>query len=142
MFDIVDRLQESAFKVSEQAQRLVRAEIALAQAEMKEKAQQAAPGVGLLVFAGALAFLSLFAVMICIIWALGSVVPLWAAALITAVAFLALAGVCGLAGKTILQKVGPPIPATALGIAKGTPAELGLAPSQPADDDTTLDGDR
>ena len=55
MFDIVDRLQESAFKVSEQAQRLVRAEIALAQAEVQDKMKRAAPGVGLLVFAGALA---------------------------------------------------------------------------------------
>ena len=52
MRQIVDRLQESAFKVSEQGQRLIRAEIALAQAEVKAKAQQAAPGVGLLVFAG------------------------------------------------------------------------------------------
>lgn len=128
MRDIVDRLQESAFKVSEQAQRLVRAEIALAQAEVKAKAQQAAPGVGLLVFAGALAFLSLFAFMIAIIWALGDVVPLWAAALITGVGFLVLAGVCGLIGKTILAKVGPPVPETAIGIAKGVPVELGLAP--------------
>ena len=45
MRQIVDRLQESAFKVSEQGQRLIRAEIALAQAEVKAKAQQAAPGV-------------------------------------------------------------------------------------------------
>lgn len=128
MRDIVDRLQESAFKVSEQAQRLVRAEIALAQAEVKQKAQQAAPGVGLLVFAGALAFLSLFAFMIAIIWALGDVVPLWASALITGVGFLVLAGLCGLVGKTILAKVGPPVPETAIGIAKGVPVELGLAP--------------
>ena len=140
MRQIVDRLQESAFKVSEQGQRLIRAEIALAQAEVKAKAQQAAPGVGLLVFAGILAFLSLFAVMICIIWALANVVPVWLAALITAVGFLVLAAICGLVGKTILQKVGPPIPETALGIAKGTPADLGLVP--PAAEDTTLQGER
>ena len=41
MRQIVDRLQESEFKVSEQGQRLIRAEIALAQAEVKAKAQQA-----------------------------------------------------------------------------------------------------
>ena len=128
MRDLVDRLQESAFKVSEQAQRLVRAEIALAQAEVKAKAQQAAPGVALLVFAGALAFLALFAIMIGIIWLLGDVVPLWAAALITAAGFLVLAALCGLLGKTILNRVGPPIPETAIGIAKGVPAELGFKP--------------
>ena len=64
MRDMIDRLQEGAFKVSEQAQRLVRAELALAQAEIKAKAQQAAPGIGLIAFAGALAFLALFAIMI------------------------------------------------------------------------------
>lgn len=138
MRQIVDRLQESAFKVSEQGQRLVRAEIALAQAEMKAKAQKAAPGVGLLVFAGALAFLSLFAVMICIIWALANVVAIWLAALITAAGFLVLAGLCGVIGKTILQRVGPPIPETAIGIAKGTPGELGIVP--PGADDTTVQG--
>ena len=133
MRDLVDRLQESAFKVSEQAQRLVRAEIALAQAEMKAKAQKAAPGIALLVLAGALAFLSLFAIMIGIIWLLGDVVPLWAAALITAAGFLVLAALCGLIGKTILNRVGPPIPETAIGIAKGVPAELGF--TAPAEDD-------
>ncbi len=128
MRDMIDRLQEGAFKVSEQAQRLVRAELALAQAEIKAKAQQAAPGIGLIVFAGALAFLALFAIMISIIWAIANLVPLWAAALITAVGFLVLAALCGLAGKAILKKVGPPTPDTAIGIAKGTPAEFGIGP--------------
>jgi uncharacterized membrane protein YqjE len=125
---MIDRLQEGAYKVSEQAQRLVRAELALAQAEIKAKAQQAAPGIGLIAFAGALAFLALFAIMISIIWAIANLVPLWAAALITAVGFLVLAAVCGLAGKAILKKVGPPTPDTAIGIAKGTPAEFGIGP--------------
>ncbi len=124
---MIDRLQEGAFKVSEQAQRLVRAELALAQAEIKAKVQQAAPGIGLLIFAGALAFLALFAIMISIIWAIANLVPLWAAALITAVGFLVLAGICAMVGKSILQRVGPPVPETAIGIAKGTPAEFGRA---------------
>lgn len=128
MRDVIDRLQEGAFKVSEQAQRLVRAEIALAQAEIKYKMQQAAPGVGLLVLAGALAFLSLFAVMIAIIWGISTLVPLWLAALITAIGFLVLAGICGIAGKAILAKVGPPVPETAIGIAKATPGEFGRGP--------------
>lgn len=128
MRDMIDRLQEGAYKVSEQAQRLVRAELALAQAEIKAKAQQAAPGIGLIAFAGALAFLALFAIMISIIWAIANLVPLWAAALITAVGFLVLAALCGLAGKSILKKVGPPAPDTAIGIAKGTPAKFGIGP--------------
>ncbi len=124
MRDVIDRLQEGAFKVSEQAQRLVRAEIALAQAEVKAKAKKAAPGVGLIVLAGALAFLSLFAIMIAIIWGIASVVPLWAAALITAAIFLVVAIIFVLVGKSILSKVGPPVPDEALEIAKDTPANL------------------
>ncbi len=127
MREMIDRLQEGAFKISEQAQRLVRAELVLAQAEVKAKAQQAAPGIGLLVFAGALAFLALFAIMISIIWAIATLVPLWAAALITAVGFLVLAGICAVVGKSILRRVGPPVPETAIGIAKGTSAEFGRA---------------
>ena len=124
MRDVIDRLQEGAFKVSEQAQRLVRAEIALAQAEVKAKAKKAAPGVGLIVLAGALAFLSLFAIMIAIIWGIASVVPLWAAALITAAIFLVVAIIFVLVGKSILSKVGPPVPDEALEIAKDTRANL------------------
>lgn len=124
MRDVIDRLQEGAYKVSEQAQRLVRAEIALAQAEVKAKAKQAAPGVGLLVLAGALGFLSLFAIMIAIIWGIASAVPLWAAALITAAIFLVVAALFAVVGKSILQKVGAPVPETAIGIAQDTPARL------------------
>ena len=78
--------------------------------------------------AGALAFLSLFAVMIAIIWGISTLVPLWLAALITAIGFLVLAGICGIAGKAILAKVGPPVPETAIGIAKATPGEFGRGP--------------
>lgn len=136
MRDVIDRLQEGAFKVSEQAQRLVRAEIALAQAEIKFKLQRAAPGVALLILAGALAFLALFAIMIAIIWAISMMLPLWAAALITAIGFLALAAIFALAGKTIVQRVGPPIPDSAIDIAKGIPSELGVTASR-ADQEQT-----
>ena len=128
MREVIDRLQEGAFKVSEQAQRLVRAELALAQAEIKAKLQRAAPGVALLVFAGALAFLALFAVMIAIIWALATQVPMWAAALITSGGLLLLAAVCGLVGKGIIERVGPPTPDAAIGIAKSTSSQLGFVP--------------
>jgi uncharacterized membrane protein YqjE len=126
MRDLIDRLQESVYKVSEQFHRLVQAEIELAKAEVKAKAKEAAPGVGLLVLAGALGFLSLFAVMIAIIWAISLVVPIWLAALITAVGFMVLSGLFALVGKTILNRVGPPVPERAIEVAKGVPADLGL----------------
>lgn len=126
MRDLIDRLQESVYKVSEQFHRLVQAEIELAKAEVKAKAKQAAPGVGLLVLAGALGFLSLFAIMIAIIWAISLVVPIWLAALITAVGFMVVSGLFALVGKTILNRVGPPVPERAIGVAKGVPADLGI----------------
>lgn len=140
MRDLIDRLQESIFKVSEQFQRLIQAEVELAKAEVKAKAKQAAPGVGLLVLSGALAFLSLFAIMIAIIWAISLALPIWLAALITAVGFLVVSGLFALLGRFILGRVGAPIPERAIGVAKGVPGELGL-PTGGSTDETT-EGDR
>jgi uncharacterized membrane protein len=126
MRDLIDRLQESIFKVSEQFHRLIRAEVELAKAEVKAKAKQAAPGVGLLVLSGALAFLSLFAIMIAIIWAISLALPIWLAALITALGFLVVSAIFALLGRLILGRVGAPVPEQAIGVAKGVPGELGL----------------
>jgi uncharacterized membrane protein YqjE len=126
MRDLIDRLQESIFKVSEQFHRLIQAEIELAKAELKAKAKRAAPGIGLLVLSGALAFLSLFAIMIAIIWAISLALPIWLAALITAAGFLVVSGLFALLGRVILQRVGAPVPEQAIGVAKGVPAELGI----------------
>lgn len=142
MRDLIDRLQESVYKVSEQFHRLVQAEIELAKAEVAAKAKQAAPGVGLLVFAGALGFLSLFAVMIAIIWAISLAFPIWLAALITAIGFMVLAGICALAGKTILSRVGPPVPQRAIEVAKGVPADLGIPLPGGSEDGSTTEATR
>jgi len=78
-------------QLSEQATRLVRAEVALAKAEMANKAKESGIGVGLLVFAGVIV---LYAVGV-LIWAavlgLGEAWPLWLSALVIGVAMLLLA---------------------------------------------------
>lgn len=94
-------------RLSEQTSRLVRDELALAQVELKNTAQQAGKGAGLLSGAGVLALYGLGAAIATAIIALGLVLPLWLSGLIvTAVLFVA-AGVAGLLGKKEVQQVSP-----------------------------------
>jgi hypothetical protein len=94
-------------RLSEQTSRLVRDELALAQVELKNTAQQAGKGAGLLGGAGVLALYGLGAAIATAIIALGLVLPLWLSGLIvTAVLFVA-AGVAGLLGKKEVEQVSP-----------------------------------
>jgi len=87
---------------------LLRAEVALAKAEIQREVKAAAMGAGL--FAGAAVFgvfgflLLLFAVVYLIALAL----PTWLSFLIVAVLLLVVAGVLALVGKGRLSKVGAP----------------------------------
>ncbi|GAB6937116.1 phage holin family protein [Isoptericola variabilis] len=80
-------------QLSEQTTRLVRAEVALAKAEMTEKAKRSGIGIGLV--AAALVIV-LYAVGV-LIWAgitgLATVWPLWLSALVVGVAMLLVAGI-------------------------------------------------
>lgn len=80
-------------QLSEQATRLVRAEVALAKAEMTEKAKRSGIGIGLI--AAALVVV-LYAVGV-LIWAgitgLATVWPLWLSALVVGVAMVLVAGI-------------------------------------------------
>lgn len=94
-------------RLSEQTSRLVRDELALAQVELRNTAQQAGKGAGLLSGAGVLALSGLGAAIATAIIALDLVLPLWAAALIvTAVLFVA-AAVAGLLGRKQVRQVSP-----------------------------------
>ncbi|GAA1977122.1 hypothetical protein GCM10009718_11830 [Isoptericola halotolerans] len=78
-------------QLSEQATRLVRAEIALAKAELAEKAKRSAVGIGLI---GAALVVVLYAVGV-LIWSaiigLAEAWPLWLSALVVGVAMVLLA---------------------------------------------------
>ncbi|ANC31558.1 phage holin family protein [Isoptericola dokdonensis] len=91
-------------QVSEQATRLVRAEIALAKAELADKAKRSGIGVGL--FAAALVIV-LYAVGV-LIWSgiigLDEVWPLWLSALVVGVAMLLLAGLLVFVGVKLLKQ--------------------------------------
>ncbi len=89
---------------------LVRQEIALARAELTEKAKQVIAPAGLFGTA-AIAALGAFGAFTAFLIALiALVVPLWASALIVTVAYAAVAAFGALSGKQALAKVSSPVP--------------------------------
>ncbi|MEV6347301.1 phage holin family protein [Actinoplanes sp. NPDC051851] len=105
---------ELVARLSEQVTTLVRDELTLARMEMQEKGRRAGKGAGLLGGAGVLAMYGLGALLVTAGAALALVLPVWAAALITAVAILAIAGVAALIGRKQVRQATPPAPAQAI----------------------------
>jgi hypothetical protein len=100
-------------QVSADAQRLVRAEIALARAEMTGKARAGATGIGMFGLAGALGWFALGTLVAAAVLGLAVVWPAWLAALAVAGALLLVAGVLGLTGRVVLRRMTPLAPARA-----------------------------
>ena len=89
---------------------LVRQELDLAKAEMREKGKKAGPGFGMIGAAGGVALLALGALTACLILALDGAMPNWLAALIVAVVYGAVAAVLYVRGKEKVDDVGSPAP--------------------------------
>jgi uncharacterized membrane protein YqjE len=89
---------------------LVRQELDLAKAEMREKGKKAGPGFGMIGAAGGVALLALGALTACLILALDGVMPNWLAALIVAVVYGAVAAVLYVRGKEKVDDAGSPAP--------------------------------
>ena len=89
---------------------LVRQELELAKAEMAQKGKQAGVGAGMFGGAGVSALLGLGALTAAAIAALDAAMPLWLAALIIGLVWLAVAGVLALQGRTKVQAATPPVP--------------------------------
>lgn len=96
-------------RLSEQTTALVRAEMRLAQAEIRESVKHAGIGAGLFGGAGVFAWFGFGALVAAAILALALVLPAWAAALIVAGALFLVAGVAALAGKKQVTEVTPPV---------------------------------
>jgi MFS family permease len=95
---------------TEQAQTLIREEIELAKAELGEKGKQAGIGAGMFGGAGLFGLFAFGALTAAAIGAVDLAVPFWAAALIVAAVYGAIAGVLALTGKTKVQAATPPVP--------------------------------
>ena len=101
-------------QLSDQATRLVRQEVELAKAELAQKGKQAGVGAGLFGGAGLLGFFAFAALTTAAILALATALPGWAAALIVAAVYGAIAGVLALSGKKKTAAAGPPVPEQAI----------------------------
>jgi hypothetical protein len=109
--DLRDRpIGELLRQLSQETTTLVRQELELAKAEMAEKGKRAGLGAGIFGGAGAAALLGLGALSGAAIAALDSAMPLWVAALIVAVIWLAVAAVLAVTGRTKVQQATPPVP--------------------------------
>lgn len=88
---------------------IVRAEVALAKAEVKVEAKTAALGGAMFAVAGVAAFLGVILLLIAIAYGLVALgLSPWLAFLIVAVVLFLMAGAVALVGKKRLEKLGPP----------------------------------
>lgn len=105
---------ELVSRVSHDVSELVRNELRLAQAEMKEKGRQVGIGAGLFGVAGLLALYAVGVLIVTAVLALALVLDAWLAALIVGVVLLLAAGVASLLGKKEVEQAAPPLPTEAV----------------------------
>ena len=110
--------------LAEQVSRLVRDELALAQAEMTSKGKRAGTGVGMLGGGGVFALYGVGCLLAAAVVGLASVVTAWLAALIVGAAVLAVSGVAALSGQGQLKKARPAVPEQTVGSVKADVAEV------------------
>ena len=96
--------------LSEKMSSLIRSEIALAKAEMAEKAKNAGIGIGLFVGAGVLAFWGTGLLIATVVLGIAEGLPAWLAALIVTLAVFGLVALLVLLGKKALERGTPPVP--------------------------------
>lgn len=94
--------------------RLLREELALAVAEMREKGRSAGVGAGLLSSGGVTGLFGGGALVAAAVLGLSRVVPDWLAALIVGLVLLAIAGVLALSARRRMARAVPPAPEHAI----------------------------
>jgi uncharacterized membrane protein YqjE len=97
-------------RLSDQTSLLVREEVALAKAELGEKARRAGRGASMFGGAGAFALYGFGALTAAIVLVLSLALASWLAALIVAVVYFAIAGIAALAGKKQVEQATPAMP--------------------------------
>ena len=101
-------------QLSNDVSRLVRDELQLAKAELKDKGKEAGIGIGLFGGAGTVAVYGVGALVAAAILGLAAAVPAWLSALLVALALFAIAGVAALLGKRHVTHATPPMPQAAV----------------------------
>ena len=109
--DLRDRpVSELMKQLAQETTTLMRQELELAKAEVTQKGKKAGLGIGILGVAGAVALLALGALTAFFILVLDEIMPAWAAALVVALVYGAIAGVLAFVGRERVQEVGKPVP--------------------------------
>ncbi|MEU6386228.1 phage holin family protein [Streptomyces bauhiniae] len=111
-------------RASQQLTELVRGELRLAQAEMKEKGKLYGKGGGFFGGAGLVGFLTLQALVATAIAGLAVPLPVWAAALIVTGVLGAVTAVLALTGKKEIGMASPPAPEQTIDSVKADVAEI------------------
>lgn len=119
-----DQVGELVHRASQQLTELVRGELRLAQAEMKEKGRHYGKSGGLFGGAGIVGFLMLEALVVSAIAALAVPLPVWAAALIVTAVLGVIAAVLALTGKKQISQAAPPVPEQTIDNVKADVAEI------------------
>lgn len=103
-------VSELVQRASQQLTELMRGELRLAQAEIKEKGKHYGKGGGLFGGAGVIGFLTLQALVVTVIAALATVLPVRAAALIVTGVLGVIAAVLARSGRKQVGQAAPPTP--------------------------------
>ncbi|MFF8537525.1 phage holin family protein [Streptomyces sp. SAS_267] len=111
-------------QASQQLTELVRGEMRLAQAEMREKGKRYGKSGGLFGGASLAGFLMLQALVATVIAALALLLPVWASALIVTGALGVLAAALALSGKKQIGRAAPPTPQSTIENVKADVAEI------------------
>ena len=94
-------------RAAQDSRALATVELQLAKTEITAKLKTAGKGAGLFGVAGAIAFFAAGALTAAFVLALALVMPAWAAALVVAGVYGAVAGVCVLVGKQAVKQATP-----------------------------------
>ncbi|MEW2512856.1 phage holin family protein [Streptomyces sp. NPDC046870] len=111
-------------RASQQLTELVRGELRLAQAEMKQKGKRYGKGGGLFGGAGVVGFLMAQALVATVIAALAVALPVWAAGLIVTAVLGVIAAVLAMSGKKQVDQAAPPTPEQTVENVKADVAEI------------------
>ena len=103
-------IAELAKGLSRDLSTLVRQELELGKAEMREKARTAAPGIGMLAGAAVAGLALLGAFTAFLILVLDLALPAWLAALIVTLLWAAVVAVLALRGRARVRAAGKPVP--------------------------------
>jgi hypothetical protein len=101
-------------RASEQLSTLVRDELALARAEMVDKAGHVGKSAGLFGGAGVVSLYGVFGLLTGCVLLLARVMPAWGAALVIGALLLAIAGLMAITGRAQVKQVGAPVPEAAV----------------------------